>query len=394
MNFFNTLIQDNIFTNKGVLYYINMTHLYLYIFIFCITITTSCSESSDGSINSNSIKRSKLVIPTDNKIYHAAFPDFSGTEDIVTNKRISDFEVLTGKKITWAYFSNNWTAEKGGVKFPKKAIETISKQGSIPFIRMMPRSSFKEGGPDPTYTMDAFLSGKFDTEIKQWATDAKNTNIPLLVEFGTEVNGKWFPWNAKWNGMDSTSYGDPNLFDGMEKFRDVYRHIITLCNEQGVKNITWFYHIDAYNDPTEDWNTMKGYYPGDDYIDWIGISVYGVQSLKDLKDNDDQSWSFEAVLNDSWDEITTISAQGKPIAILEWGIIDYPKTNKDEWITDALKSISPDGNYYPHIKAISYWHENFNATNLRIDSSPKTLNAYKKAISNPIFISKPVFVEE
>ena len=89
--------------------------------------------------------------------------------------------------------------------------------------------------------MDAFLSGQFDADLEQWARDAKAFEKPLLVEFGTEVNGEWFPWNAKWNGADSTDYGDPDLYDGMEKFRDVYRRIITICNEQGVKNITWFY---------------------------------------------------------------------------------------------------------------------------------------------------------
>ncbi len=371
-----------------------MTKLYLPVFIFLIAITTGCSQSSDNTINPVVIKNSKLSIPTDNQIYHAAFPDFGGTEEVVTSNRISDFENLAGKKITWAYFSNNWIADKGGIQFPKNEVETINKHGEIPFIRMMPRSSFKQGVPDPIYTMDAFLSGEFDADIKQWATDAKNTNIPLLVEFGTEVNGEWFPWNAKWNGAESKDYGDPNLVDGMEKFRDVYMHIITICNEQGATNITWFYHIDAYNDPKEEWNTMKGYYPGDDYIDWIGISVYGAQSLKDIEDNDNQSWSFENILDDSWDEITAISPQGKPIAILEWGIIDHPKTSKETWISDALKTITPEGNYYPHIKAISYWHENFDDTNLRIDSSPEALDAYKKAINNPLFTSEPVFVEK
>jgi len=193
-----------------------MIRVYLHIFTIIIVAISSCSDSSDDIINPNIIKRSKLAIPTDNQIYHAAYPDFGGSEDIITTERISDFENLVGKKMTWAYFSNNWSAEKGGIKFPKKEVEIIHKQGTIPFIRMMPRSNFKEGGPDPMYTMDAFLSGKFDTDLTQWAIDAKNTNIPLLVEFGTEVNGKWFPWNANWNGVDSTSYGDPTLFDGME----------------------------------------------------------------------------------------------------------------------------------------------------------------------------------
>jgi hypothetical protein len=64
-------------------------------------------------------------------------------------------------------------------------VETINKQGVVPFIRMMPRSNFEEGGPDPIYTMDAFLSGQFDADLEQWARDAKAFEKPLLVEFGT-----------------------------------------------------------------------------------------------------------------------------------------------------------------------------------------------------------------
>jgi len=48
------------------------------------------------------------LIASKEGIYHAAFPDFGGTEDIVTNERILSFETLVQKNIIWAYFSNNW----------------------------------------------------------------------------------------------------------------------------------------------------------------------------------------------------------------------------------------------------------------------------------------------
>lgn len=52
-----------------------------------------------ANFNSN-----KLIEPTVG-IYHSAYPDFGGTEDIVTAERIRDFETLANKKIVWAYFS-------------------------------------------------------------------------------------------------------------------------------------------------------------------------------------------------------------------------------------------------------------------------------------------------
>ena len=338
----------------------------------------------DNNTDTVTVANMKLQVPEDNNIYHAAFPDFGGTEDIVFQSRITDFETLAGKEITWAYFSNNWTTGVG-IKFPTDAVNTINQLGRVPFIRMEPRSNFDEGGPDPLYTMDNFLSGRFDNDLKQWARDAKATKIPLLVEFGTEVNGDWFPWNATYNGKDETAYGSSSLYDGMEKFRDVYRRIINICNEQGANNITWFYHINVYSSPFgEDWNTIAGYYPGDNYIDWIGISVYGPQSPTD-------DWQeFTEILSDSWDEILSISTKRKPIAILEWGVVDNGQAQKPEWITNAMNSVKPGGKFYPHIKAVSYWHENFGDTKLRIDSSPESLVAYRQAVNDDIFITKPV----
>jgi hypothetical protein len=255
---------------------------------------------------------SNILIATTTGIYHSAYPDFGGTEDIVTAERINNFETFANKKLLWAYFSNNWY---DNIQFPTEAVNTINSVGKIPFIRMMPRSNFDEGGPDPIYTMQKIINGDFDADIMQWAIDAKNTNIPLLVEFGTEVNGNWFPWNGQYNGADETTgYGDANLFDGPERFRDAYRRIIDICNANGANNITWFFHIDAYSEPNVSWNKIENYYPGDDYIDWLGISVYGPQ------ESDEDYQEFSEIMDDIYPSISNLS--NKPIAILEFAITE------------------------------------------------------------------------
>ena len=48
--------------------------------------------------NELSTKRT-LLKPLANNIYFGAFPDFEGSEDSVTSKRIRDFEKVAGKKI-------------------------------------------------------------------------------------------------------------------------------------------------------------------------------------------------------------------------------------------------------------------------------------------------------
>jgi hypothetical protein len=253
----------------------------------------------------------KLVEPASG-IYHSAFPDFGGTEDIVTAKRINDFESLVGKEIVWAYFSNNWY---DSILFPATEVNTIASAGKIPFIRIMPRTGFDEGGPDPNYTMQRIISGDFDAALTQWAVDAATSGIPLLVEFGTEVNGNWFPWNGQYNGAGETSgYGDTTLFDGPERFRDAYRHIIDICNSNGANKITWFFHIDAYSEPDVSWNEFENYYPGDEYIDWLGVSIYGPQ------ESGEDYQEFSEILDDIYPSLANLS--DKPVAILEFAITE------------------------------------------------------------------------
>ena len=351
--------------------------------IFGFLSFTSCKKKSNPKL----VSITKLLPPVAGKIYHSAYPDFDDTEDKVSRDSILHFESLAGKQVAWVYFSNNWLPSQGGIHFPTNEVNIIYSLGRTPFIRLMPRSQFEEGTADPIYTMDAFLNGDFDQDLRHWAQAAKATNIPLLAEFGTEMNGFWFPWNGTWNGAgQKTGYGDVNLYDGPEKFRDVYRKIINICREEGANNITWFFHVNVDDDPVNNWNRMKNYYPGDDFIDWIGVSAYGSLGFS-------EPWrSLNRMLTDNWTEINSISTQGKPIALLEFGVYESSNNNqKAQWITDAFQSVLNGNIYSGKIKAISYWNESWEDNNgiidLRIDSSPLANDAYKNGVNSPNFIT-------
>lgn len=267
--------------------------------------------ASDFFKTNLAFNNNKLMAPTSG-VYHNAFPDFGGEEDIVTAARIDNFETLANKEIGWAYFSNNWL---DNLVFPYDDVTTIHNAGKTPFIRMMARTNFVESHADPVYTMQNIIDGNFDTQLNAWANEAKNIGYPLLVEFGTEANGNWFPWNGVFNGGATTDgYGDPNLADGPEHFRDAYRHIIDIFNANNVTNITWFFHVDAHGFPNENWNRIENYYPGDAYIDWVGISVYGpFEANEDLE-------SFATILEGMYPSLTALT--NKPLAILEFGITE------------------------------------------------------------------------
>ena len=253
------------------------------------------------------------LIPFENGIYHGAFPDFGGQENFVSDERIIAYQDLTGKEIAWAYFSNNWI---GGIFFPIDDISIIHNNGNTPFVRLMARSDFEEYGQDETYTMQRILNGDFDTELNEWFIKAAQLNYPILCEFGTEMNGNWFPWNGQYAGAGTTNgYGDPDYPDGPERFRDAYRHIIDLANTNNATNITWFFHADDQSFPQEAWNDIAYYYPGDNYIDWLGVSIYGPYT------KDEDFIYFSDFMEQIYPKLTAISPN-KPIAVLEFGITE------------------------------------------------------------------------
>ncbi len=329
----------------------------------------------------------KLLKPLNGQIYFGAFPDFGGPEDNVTKERILDFENLSGTKIVWAYFSQNWF---NGIKYPKREIHEIYEQGIVPFVRLMPRSSEEQFVVEKKFSLENIINGKFDTDLKSWAKEAKEDNIPLLLDFAVEPNGDWFSWSGFYNGKGTKDgYGDLNYYDGPERYRDAYKHIINIFKEEDVKNITWFFHVDIYSNPNEDWNSPKYYYPGDDYIDWIGVSVYGPQNT-----GEDYWETFSEILKNRYKSILDISTQ-KPFALLEFGVTDAsPYGEKAEWLKDAFETVL-NGRYIK-FDAISYWNENWEEENgskafIRIDSSKANLDMFRLYAQNKKFISIPRF---
>lgn len=306
------------------------------------------------------------VLPPKHGIYHAAYPNFCGSEDCVTAQKIRAFEKLAGKRIVWAYFSDNWFH---GIHFPARRVRTVwSVHHTIPFIRLMPRASWEEGCKDRTYSLDKLLAGDFDADLAQYARDAAASGIPLLAEFGTEANGDWFPWSGPCNG-------------GPRVFRAAWRHVVSIFRANGAANVTWVLHLDA-SDP----RTIAAYYPGKRWVDWVGLSAYGAQVPSD-------PWtSFRSVFAPAYAALAR-AAPGKPIALLEFGVVVERGHDKAAWIAAALHEVR--SGRYPRLKAVSYWDSNWTNGSgeapslMRIDTSPGVLRAYRSAVATSTFVSAP-----
>ncbi|MEW5941434.1 MAG: glycosyl hydrolase, partial [Chloroflexota bacterium] len=296
------------------------------------------------------------------------------------------------KKALWVYFSHNWYE---GRAFPLQTATWIREAGSIPYIRLMLRSDAEQNTAEPVFTLQAIADGQFDADLHNWCAAARDFGTPLLAEYGTEVNGEWFSWNGVWNGAGETAgYGDPNQPDGPERFRDAYRRIIQTCREEGAENITWVFHLNASDWPQEDWNAFENYYPGNDYIDWIGISNYGAQTPQD-----DVCDDFRLDMDAVYPRLDALTAD-KPIFIAEFGVTrDNPYCDQVKWTRSALTDITSFR--WPRLIAFSWWNEWWqndddpaHDTHMCLQDNPELAAVFQELVGdNPVVLGEKVQVK-
>jgi hypothetical protein len=314
--------------------------------------------------------------------YCGAYIDFGEAEDKVTLEAIEKFEKMAGKHHAIIASSSFW----GELGFPLKNMQMISRHGALPLLFWSPwdRPYAERGVPD-RFSLTEILLGKWDAYIDQWAVAARESHIPLLVSWGLEMNGNWFPWSGSYyGGGNAVKTG----FEGPETFKKAYRYVVDRVRAKGASNILWGFHANHFTYPQEAWNRMSEYYPGADYVDWLGLSVYGKQF-------GDNVWSsFKDVMEEAYLEICRLDPV-KPVLVAEYGVGEFPASgNKAEWLTGAMDLLRTR---YTRVKGAVYWHERWpNAdgtySNLRINSSPEALAAYRNAIADPFWLDRPQYV--
>ncbi len=306
-------------------------------------------------------------------VYFGAYMDFGETEDTVTLEGIESFEKLAGKAPAIIASSSYW----GEQTFPKKNLELITRHGAAALIFWSPwdKPYEQSKGPD-RFALTEILAGKWDAYIDSWGDGAKSFGKPFMVSFCNEMNGSWFPWSGCF-------YGGEN--GGNDVFKRAWRYVVERVRARGAHNIQWVFHVNAFPGINDTWNMMGSYYPGTDYVDWLGLSVYGKQF------RDSGNWAeFPDLLDWPYKEITAIDPD-KPVMLAEFGVGDFPKSgDRAKWIREAFALI-PER---PRIKAAVFWHERWeNAdgsfSNLRINSSPSSLKAFQDGVANPRWISSP-----
>jgi hypothetical protein len=219
--------------------------------------------------------------------------------------------------------------------------------------------------------------GKEDAEIRRFARDAADFGRPFLFRLNNEPNSDW------------TSYSGVVNMSDPEIFIDVWRRIYRIFQEEGVNNAIWIFNPNDRAYPPCGWNDFAAYYPGNGYVQIIGVTGYNNGTLRDGEKWREFHTIYDGIARDylpafgdfPWmiTEFSSASAGGDKAAWIEnmFGAIPrYPQIKIAVWFHYADYEVSPDGR---ETVSRAYW----------LDETPETLAAFRRGLET--FDSEPLF---
>ncbi len=277
-------------------------------------------------------------------------------------KLVKDFEKKVGKKMPVIMWYQDWSTPFN----PDLANKAI-KNGAIPHIVWEPwlwrdKERIK---------LDNINAGEWDSYIKEYARDVRDWGHPIFIRWGHEFNIEGYPWCIVNNGRDP------------KKYVSAFRRVRNIFKNEGAANakFVWCPMNDSW--PKEKWNDMHLAYPGDDYVDWIGLDGYNWGTSQPWSQWQTFKELFRDVARQMWRKYPT-----KPVMIAEFGCSEKGG-DKAAWIADIL----PELKKMPYIKSVNWFDEKKEA-DWRIETNAKTLAAFKKIISQPYFIPSSALLSD
>ncbi|MFG2557762.1 glycoside hydrolase family 26 protein [Streptomyces sp. NPDC048496] len=193
--------------------------------------------------------------------------------------------------------------------------------------------------------------GKSDAYLKKYAASVQKLNLPVAISFADEMNGQWEKWGTK--------YATP------DDYVRAWRHIHNLFIEAGAANAIWVWSPNIIN-PVKSVDVEK-YYPGDAYVDWVGMVGYFTLP----EDN-----AFDSVFGPTIEKIRSFSK--KPILILETAA--EPGQRRREDIHQLYTGVKDDDGIIGFV-----WFDYRKRGDWRLSASPLALAEFKKLAADGQF---------
>jgi hypothetical protein len=251
-----------------------------------------------------------------------------------------------GRQPTIVLSYKNWSIEP----FYPPELDRVWRGGAVPMVTWEPQKADQSGIP-----LRDIVAGRYDKYIRQSAEAAAAWGHPLFLRFAQEMNGDWFPWGIGVGGNTARDY------------REAWHHVFWIFRNHGADNVRWVW---SPNEDAGGGHPLSVFYPGDEFVDWMAIDGFCWGGTL--------GWpSFTTIFGSTYDRLVKLTS--KPIMVAETGVGEEGG-NKAEWIASALEREAPA---FPRIRALVWFDGVDSHADLRVDSSPAALRAFRAAIASP-----------
>jgi hypothetical protein len=242
-----------------------------------------------------------------------------------------------------------------GKPFPRKWAEFVKSHGAVPHIAWEPK--------DLKQVRD-------DDYLNHFLAEAKAFDHPLMLRFASEMNGAWTPYN-----------GDP------EAYKEAFRLVYEKSRSAPKVALMW-----CPNSVPR--STIEDYYPGDDFVDWVGVNFYSVPFL----DNDPNRPGDLVHPTDHLRDVYETYSTKKPIAIGEWAASRQSALtdrNLQDFGTGKMAALYADlPTRFPRVKMVNWYDcdnieeakDSRKLNNFQLTDSEQVLGSYQRAVSSQHFL--------
>ncbi|MGD9570401.1 MAG: glycoside hydrolase family 26 protein [Thermoleophilia bacterium] len=261
----------------------------------------------------------------------------------------------------------------------------------------------------PGGTLASVAAGDVDEDLVTAARQIEEHDRPVMLRPNWEMNAPWFPWGAFERAADGAG---PRPGNSPADYRAAWIRarivfeggapaaVDAELREHGLPplaadarpeelpspdEVAWVWApVDGAAQPPSAPHVTADYYPGDEWVDWVGLDWY--------QDGDADVADQTAGASTATDPLAPIDAfyaeyageHGKPIALTEWGLTAPPRGSGDDpdWMADALAWVRE----HPRVKALVYFDYDASDADHRLTEFPRSAEIYRREVAGERWI--------
>ena len=205
------------------------------------------------------------------------------------------------------------------------ADEYASDRGRSLLVTIEPWTWTRDARNTPEILINSINTGAYDENMRSICNVLNDLKSPITVRWAQEMEEK--KGQFIWSNWEPTVY------------INAYKRIIDVCRSEAPNiKVMWspLGNADAEN-----------YYPGDDYVDTIGLSVFGLQAYDEFTTGKEQS--FQDIFGPRYANVEKFC---KPIIVAELGFV-----GDVNYVQNWQNTVAQNYNEYPYLKGIVYFNQ-------------------------------------